>query len=88
MSTLLDVDVVVLEDLEDVPECDSPACETKAAYACVCRHCRRVILVCALHLAAERAAVEVWCLLGQRVACSACLTVAKSFDDAFEVIPL
>lgn len=84
MTTLLDLEFTVLENLDDSVDCEKPSCNSEAKWACKCRNCARVHFVCDPHLRELRAQV----LISIAVACSKCEFHFHSFDEGIEVTPL
>lgn len=88
MSSVIDVDVEVLELLDFAPSCGFPTGEAHPAeVALKCRSCAATQLLCVAHVDWLRAQMA---KSGRRnpITCLACGAQARKFDDIADVVPL
>ena len=87
MSTLLDEERVVLEGLDFAVPCEAGG---HAAEVWVqCRFCRKNAgALCHPHLIVKRTEAALKLAGSALIACAACKTPGRAFDDLFEAVPL
>lgn len=89
MSTLLDNETVVLDDLDFEERCDvSHLPEHAADVVTRFRCCGASGLLCTGHMEAQRQGVNARLALGIRIVCGYCGEDVKSWDELVEVITL
>lgn len=87
MSTLLDDDTIVLEQLDFDVSCVH--CDGKADVYVKCRGCEsNAGNLCADHLVKMQAYIEMLILGFMIPRCRSCLRLATSFGSAYQVVPL
>ncbi|MGF3055642.1 hypothetical protein [Microbacterium sp. YY-01] len=86
MSTLLDEETVLTEQLDEQPPCEVAESDG-AVVAVLCRGCRHTILLCRSHCAKVLAALARR-LLERPLKCKHCGHVSRSLHETIEVVDL